>query len=156
MKKRIFALITALILLCCIYIILSGFLSDSHKHGSIRICVLDGFGKFPIENAKVVIPETGDELYTNADGLTEKVNVPVLRDIHYDGILRQNYGRITVLVYAQGYVPYGIFFVQIESDTDRLINAWVFENDGIEEQDPFVIIESPDTEWANELIRSYQ
>lgn len=121
--------------------------------GKICIAVYDGFTLEPIENAKVVIPEIDKTLYTGTDGKTDIITVPVLPDEHYNELKKQEYGRITVLVYADGYLPYGLFFAHVYPDTTRSPNIWLFEDDGGE---PFVIIESPNPVWANEIIERYK
>ena len=153
MRKYTLAAVAALLIITGSCIIFAATIKHDLPTGSIQICVCDGFTEEPIANARVVIPETGDELYTDSNGLTNPLEVPYLTDEHYKHISPQDYGRITVIVYADGYIPYAIFFVHVHKNENRLINTWLFEDDGT--SDPFVIIESPDTKWANELIRSY-
>ena len=120
--------------------------------GYLYINVFDGFTSLPIENARVVIPEIDSEFYTDDNGSTDKIKVPLLMDTHFNSIHKQEYGTITVIVYADGYTPYALFFTQIYKNETRSPNIWLFEDDGAK---PFIIIESPNELWAYELINKY-
>ena len=153
MKKIDLGSFSACIIIAALYLLLTLPQAQEKAEGKLIICVYDGFMQTPVQNAKVVIPETEQILYTDTSGKTEAFSVPIVRDTHFDDIKPQNYGRITVLVYADGYLPYALFFAQVTPDKTRRIDTWLFEDDGSE---PFIIIESPEKEWAFELIDEYQ
>lgn len=141
----VFLAFSALPLLSCTF-------SGTHETGFMRVCVHDGETDMPIEGARVVIPETGYECKTDSDGFTPVMELPVYYDEQYSKLLSQDYGRITVLVYCEGYVPYALYFTHIEPNTLRRgPNVWLFPGDGM----PFSIIEGPDDEWSERLIMEY-
>ena len=153
MKK---CLIISLLCLICVFAAVVFIISKcaEAEAGMFCIRVYDGFSSEPIEGAKVTIPETGMSFYTDKNGETEKITVPIEKDSHYDKLLKQEYGCATVIVSAEGYLPYAIFYVQVVKDTLRSPNIWLFKDDGTSPS--YVIIESPDSSWAETFIEKYQ
>ena len=127
--------------------------AGSNETGFMRVCVHDGETDMPLAGARVVIPETGGEYETGEDGFTPVMELPVYYDEQYNDILKQDYGRITVLVYHEGYVPYALYFTHVEPNTLRRgPNVWLFRGNG----SPFSIIEGPDDDWSERLIEEYR
>ncbi|MEL7608221.1 MAG: hypothetical protein AAGU74_01790 [Bacillota bacterium] len=125
--------------------------------GTIQIIVVDGFSDLPLEGASVVIPELDQTFATNAEGKTPMIDIPILQDEHYNTILSQPWGRITVLVYSEGYLPHALFYVMIWENQTRLgPTIYMFPEGSSYENQPFIVVEAPHRLWASELIEKYR
>ena len=123
--------------------------------GSISIRVLDGWTEAPIAHARVVIPETGSVLETDDSGRTALISVPVVPDAHFQRILPQDWGTVTVLVYAEGYYACALYHARVTADTAREnLPVRLFPQDGTLDV-PFSVIEAPDDDWVAEMLRRY-
>lgn len=123
----------------------------------LRVEVVDGMTETPIEGATVVIPELGKAFDTDKTGKTGVIDVPFLPDKHYDGILPQPWGEITLLVYKQDYATYALFHCQVVAGQTRMgPKILLFKNAELSTTQPFSIIEGPNRIWVNELIKKYQ
>ncbi len=123
----------------------------------LRVEVVDGMTEAPVEGAKVVIPELGKAFDTDKTGMTGVIDVPFLPDKHYDEILPQPWGEITLLVYKQDYATYALFHCQVVAGQTRMgPKILLFKNSELSTDQPFSIIEGPNRIWVNELIKKYQ
>ena len=123
--------------------------------GLLSVRVTDGWTDAPIENARVVIPESGGVCQTDGNGRTVLMEVPVLRDAHFRHILPQDWGTVTVLVYAEGYYACALYHARVAADAPREdLPIRLFPNDGTLET-PFSLIESPDEDWVREMLHRY-
>lgn len=123
--------------------------------GLLSVRVTDGWTDAPIENARVVIPESGGVCQTDGNGRTGLMEVPVLRDAHFRHILPQDWGTVTVLVYAEGYYACALYHARVAADAPREdLPIRLFPNDGTLET-PFSLIESPDEDWVREMLHRY-
>ncbi len=119
--------------------------------------VLEGYTETPIENASVVVVETGKVYQTDKDGMTDKIDVPVVRDTRYDSIMQKPWGEITLIVYKEGFVPYALFYLQVlGGQTREGVKILLFEEGQTESSQPFSIIEGPNRVWVNELVEMYR
>ena len=86
----------------CVCLALAALTSCAHskKRGTLRVRVTDGWTDAPIANARVVIPECGAVADTDAAGETDRIEIPIRGDEHFLHILPQDWGTVTVLVYA--------------------------------------------------------
>jgi len=151
---RLYGRYGQIILLVCMIAVMTG--CRERDRGTLSIRVLDGWSDGPIENARVVIPETGDVSMTDADGRTEPISVPILYDRHYANILPQHWGTVTLLIYADGYYAQAVYGVRTEKDTVRSdLIIRMFPGDGSMGEKPFVLVESPDSDWVCELLHRY-
>lgn len=129
---------------------------EPSETGGLSVCVVDGWEDRPIEGARVVIAETGAVCMTDAAGRTEKFTVPILRDRHFANILPQEWGTVTVLVYADGYYACALYQVRVDEGRVREdLSVRLFPGDGTMDGMPFLLVESPDSEWTAELLRRY-
>lgn len=125
--------------------------------GSIIIYVQDGNSKKPLQNACVSIPEAGTSFYTDENGKTETIRVPIIEDTEYKGILPKPWGEITILVYKNGYVDCAIFHVNIwENQTRNGPTVLLFPTSGDSSNQPFTLTEGPNRIWVNELLDKYR
>lgn len=137
---------TAFILL--VFVFLSGCARAPQRRCEMRLRVLDGITDTPIEGARVVVPETGECFYTDTSGLTPKMDLPVIPDPEYDELLPASEGRITFIVYAEGFTPYLLLYART-GRTRAPITALMFPDDG--SLSVFTVMEAPPQEWAEEL-----
>lgn len=150
MIKKIFAILAIIILFCsCSGVPSSSVAPCCH----MRLRVLDGMTDAPISGAEVVVPETGDRFITDENGSTVEMELPILPDTEYDKLLPSSEGRITFIVYAEGYVPLLLLYVRTRQNR-RTIDALMFNDDGT--LPVFTIIEAPPAEWSRELIEKYR
>jgi len=124
---------------------------ETSVFSSLTPYVIDGQTKLPIDNAVVVIPEFSETHYTRADGKTDVIRLPYLE--HSSEILKKDWQEITLLVYADGYAPYALFYLRLSADTHRQgPTVMLFPDRG----KVFSIIEGPPENWAEKLLKKYQ
>lgn len=150
LKNIVFSVICAL---ACLLVCACGGAPEASAHISIR--ALDAFTERPISGARVVIAETEETVYTDETGRTRPIRVPVLPDAQYEALLESGKGRITVIAYSAGYLPYVISYLRVTpGETREDITVYMFKDDG--SIPVFSIIEGPDMDWAAELARKYE
>ncbi len=120
----------------------------------VRIRVLDAFTEQPICGAKVVFAETEEFSYTDASGSTQLMRVPFLLDPQYEALLPSGKGRITLIAYSGGYLPYVLSYMRVSPGEVRDdITLYMFKDDG--SIPVFSIIEGPDEDWAAGLAEKF-
>ncbi len=150
-KKRGIIITAAVVIVICA-LALYLFSNNMTRTGLVRVRVRDAGTDAPIAGAQVIIPETGDVCFTDEQGMTPIMELPVLLDAHYNQLMEQEYGLITILVYCEGYVPYALYFAHVEPNRLRAgPNVWLFPGEGA----PFSIIEGPDEAWSQRFIEEY-
>lgn len=123
----------------------------------LTVNVLEGYTETPIKDASVVIVETGKVYQTDENGMTEKIDVPVIRDKRYDDIMQKQWGEITLIVYKEGFVPYALFYLQVVGGQTREgVKILLFEEGQTESAQPFSIIEGPNRVWVDALVEMYR
>lgn len=124
---------------------------------SLTVHVVEGYTESPIQDAAVVVVETGRTYHTDANGYTDVIDVPLVRDTRYDRILPKPWGEVTLIIYKEGFMPYALFYLQvIGGQTREGVKILLFEQGITESDEPFSIIEGPNRLWVNELIKKYQ
>lgn len=124
---------------------------------SLTVSVVEGYTETPIENASVVVAETGTSYQTDKNGMTDKIDVPVIRDTRFDSIIQKPWGEITLIVYKEGFVPYALFNLQVLSGQTREgVKILLFEKGQTESAEPFSIIEGPNRVWVDALVEKYR
>ena len=125
-------------------------------YGDIIPEVLDGMTMQPIEGAEVIVVETDKHVFTQADGKTPAIRVPIIEDAHFKDILKKPWGEITLIVHKEGYADYVLFHTQIwENERRQGPRILLFEADMEAAERPFVIVEGPQRLWVNELIKKF-
>lgn len=123
----------------------------------LTVKVVEGYTESPIEGASVVIIGTGEVYKTNSEGLTDVIEVPMVRDTRFDSVLPKPWGEVSMIIYKEGFVPYALFYLQvIENETREGVKILLFEKGITDSSEPFSIIEGPNRLWVNELIKMYQ
>jgi hypothetical protein len=168
MKKYTFPVAISVCLLLAAGAVITGSLlmnqGDSLEafNTSTNICkispvVLDGMTDEPIVGAKIVILE-GNEVYeTDVNGSTGEIEVPLITDARFNTILPKPWGEVTVIVYADGYLPYALFYLEVMAGQTRQgPEILMFTQKDAPSADPFSIIEGPNRQWVNALIKKYE
>jgi hypothetical protein len=128
-----------------------------HGEGHIQIQVVDGYSSRPLKGAVVVIPELNKRYITDSEGKTPQITADILKDRQYDSILPQDWGRLTVLTYFDGYKTYALFYTAVwENKLREGPVIFMFPEGSAEEGQPFTVIEAPQAEWVNRLIEKYR
>lgn len=131
-------------------------LNTMNGDATLQVCVVDGWTESPIEGASVVVPEIGQTFTTDSEGKTPVITVPVIEDETYNNILEKPWGEITLIIYNDGYIPYALFHLMVCKDEYRNgPTILLFEKGSTASDDPFCIVEGPDSSWVNELINKY-
>jgi hypothetical protein len=123
----------------------------------LTLRVLEGYTESPIADASVVVLETGKTYKTNDKGMTEVIEVPVIRDTRYDSILQKPWGEVSLIVYKDGFVPYALFYLQVlGGQTREGVKILLFEQGSTDSEEPFSIIEGPNRAWVDQLVEMYR
>jgi hypothetical protein len=123
----------------------------------LTVNVLEGYTETPIANASVAVVETGKVYQTDENGMTDKIDVPVIRDARYDSIIQKPWGEITLIIYKEGFVPYALFYLQVlGGQTREGVKILLFEEGQTESSEPFSIIEGPNRVWVDALVEMYR
>ncbi len=69
----------------------------------LRIEVIDGRTKQPLEGAEVVLIENEKRYVTGKDGHTEWFDAPIIRNPKYRPLVAELHGQLGVIVYKNGY-----------------------------------------------------
>ena len=124
-------------------------------NGFMRVRVLDGSDDTPIEGACVVVPEADLICVTDARGLTETMELPCVVDAALDALCPYDEGRVTLIVYADGYIPYLLLYCRVLPGQERETpTVYMWPDDG--SLPVFEVIEAPPLEWAAELVKMYE
>lgn len=124
---------------------------------SLTVSVVEGYTETPVDGACVVVVETGKIYQTSEDGMTPKIDVPVIRDSRFDSIMQKPWGEITLIVYKEGFVPYALFYLQVlGGQTREGVKILLFEEGQTESAEPFSIIEGPNRVWVDALVEMYR
>ncbi len=131
---------------------------DAPTHfGYIVPMVVDGFSEEPLQNALVVIPETGQHFFTGEDGTTASIRIPILEDPRFSEIVPQPWGEATLIVYKEGYIEYVLLNAHIwENQTRKGPKILLFPEEAGSPSEPFAIMEGPHRMWVNELVKKYR
>ncbi len=119
--------------------------------------VVEGYSEAPIANAQVVVVETGETYATDANGNTEAIAVPAVRDARYDKVLPKPWAEVSLIIYKDGYIPYALFYLQVMGGQTREgVKILLFEEGSSGSSEPFSIVEGPNRAWVDELVEKYR
>ncbi len=129
----------------------------SSAGAKLTLKVVEGYTETPITGAKVVILETGKVYETDENGDTQVIEVPVIRDARFDGLIPKPWGEVSLIVYKDGFLPYALFYLQVTGgETRKGVKILLFENNSTGSTEPFSIIEGPNRLWVDELVKKYR
>jgi len=122
------------------------------SYGAFSPKVIDGQTGLPIEGAVVIVPEASLRQTTDLHGTTpEPIRIPYNRTPSV--LSEKDWCEVTLLVYAEGYAPYALFYLQLRENTLRSgPTVMLFPHEGA----AFSIIEGPPQEWVEGLVEKYR
>jgi hypothetical protein len=156
MKKKLFALyVLAGLLICVLGVVLFMFLQNPHGH--LEVTVVDAYTLRPLENTSVVIPESGITAVTDASGRALLKGIPIDKDGALNALLPMNCGRVTLLVYRDGYLPFALFYTQVfENHIRNGPTIYMFPTGTESGLEAITVIEAPAYTWVKALLEKYQ
>lgn len=153
MKKKILFWAIASLLPVAVLII---FLTQNNRTGHLKINVINAYTSLPVANATVVIPEIPASYTTDELGHVTIFNIPVMPNKSMDAILKSDCGEVTLLCYAEGYIPFVLFHTHVYENSVKSPTLYMFP-DGMESGRTFAaLIETPSDGWTEELLKKYE
>ena len=123
----------------------------------VIIQVIDEFSNKPIDNATVCILETKHYENTNKHGLTNSIEVPIIRNSNFDLHLKRTWGELTILVYKNGYYDNISFYNNVYPNSTRVgLTIKLREIIYPEENNTIITTELPNKQWCETLIKLYK
>ncbi len=123
--------------------------------GSISFKVLDGETGAHLKDVCVVALDTDTEFLTDDQGLTGKIEVPIIPDTRFDKINRKSWGETSMVFYKEGYAPYALFYVQVQANKYREnVEILMFKSD--QKSSALSIIEGPQRDWVDAIVSKYE
>lgn len=123
----------------------------------MEVSVVDAYTLRPLENSHVVVPEAGIEAVTDQNGRASLCGIPVERDAQLNALLPMDCGRVTLLIYREGYLPFALFHAQVYAG--RVRNGptiYMFPTGTESGLEAITVIEAPAYDWVRELLTNYQ
>lgn len=158
--KLLFVFILIVLNLTCLFTLSFDqqlYTSSMQSNASIVITVLENGTNKPIDNAAVCIIETKSYYSTNNNGVTEKIEVPVIRNQNFDNSLIRNFGEITILAYKPGYSDHIHFYEEVRPSQTKL--GIIIKLTPIYSQTdttPTITCNTPNKSWAEQLINIFK
>lgn len=147
----LFAVLGLILLGLVIYVAFKG-----REYGHIDAAVVDAYTMEPIEGAILVFPDCGKQAITDKAGRAQVFGLPIHKHEQQNRLLPQPYGECTILVYREGYIPYALFYVQLQPGRIRS-GPTIFLFRYYEGAPPAItIVEAPTDEWAWELAEKFR
>ena len=148
-----------LVILMMTVILLTGCGKEANpegKTGKVIFTAVDGLTGQTIPDVRVVVPEGNLIAYTNDNGRTEQMNIPIIEESNVP--MKKNYGTFTVLAYAEGYCDFCLFYAQLSPEQERNVKIFLFQKDSplASGGAPLATVESPENEWVKELAEHYR
>ncbi|HEY8423586.1 MAG TPA: carboxypeptidase-like regulatory domain-containing protein [Clostridia bacterium] len=127
---------------------------SQNEYGYLKIRVIDLVTREPVAGATVCIVESNQYYTTDKNGFTPTIQAPYLKNTNFDNVLERPWGDITILAYKEGYVDYLVFYIMLPKNATRHLTITLAPYSAGAE--PYLLIESPDDEWAKEIIKKYK
>ena len=97
-----------------------------HMHGRLRVKAMDGRTHKPLAGAEVVVLETEKRYRTDAEGLTQWIDAPVLRSARYRFLVNELHGQLTLISYKNGYQDSIHMGVRVNEKSDTKVTIWQY------------------------------
>lgn len=128
---------------------------NSQAYGHISLYVIDAYTLAPLKNATIVIPECGVTGTTDARGVALISSVPLDMDSEFIRLTGASYGEVTLIIYAEGYLP--CVWLKVHMQPSRIRNGptvYMFP-EGSEQYSVIVFSESPDDALMRDFVERY-
>lgn len=151
-----------ILLICCVLLVTAGVLctlffeQKTPPYGHLSLYVIDAYTLRPLADAVIVLPESGITGKTNARGMALISSIPVDTDAAFNRLTGAEYGEITMLIYAEGYLPCVWLKVHMFPSRIRSGSTVYMFPVGSEEVKVTVFTEAPDEEMMLEFLRRHR
>ena len=152
--RRIFIFFVSALLLAALALFAS--LARRAKHyGHISLYVIDAYTLEPLANAAIVLPESGVAAETDARGVALLSCVPIDMKSDFMLLTGASYGEITMIIYADGYLP--CVWLKVHVSPGRVRNGptvYMFPENK-ESVDVTVFTEAPDEALMLDFVKKF-
>lgn len=158
-KITLVALLLILNILCLFSIrpIESQQIVAQNEYGRLAITVLELNTNKPVDNASICIVESREYYSTNKNGLTDTIQVPILKNNNLNNSLQTNWGEITLLVYKPGFADHVAFYQSVPIKQTRLgVVVYLTPIYSADDTLPTITTNAPNNIWIKELIKTYK
>lgn len=123
--------------------------------GHLKLTVVDAYSNRIVEGAQIVLPEAGLSAVSDTHGNAYVYGVPLRAEPGALGKIESDYGETTILVYAQGYLPFALFHAHVYPNRIRNGPTLYLFPVGEEGMEAISMIESPAEDWVKRLLAAY-
>ncbi len=152
-KRALVALGTALTLVVILLALSCERQAPNYAH--ISLYVIDAYTLRPLEGATIVLPESGITGESNARGTAFLSSIPIDTNSAFNRLTGAEYGEITMLIYAKGYLPCVWFKVHMYPSRIRSGPTIYMFPEGSEEVKVTVFTEAPEDLLMQEFVRRF-
>lgn len=99
----------------------------TRKTAKLRIRVIDGRTKEPIEGAEVVLIETEQRFKTDAQGYTPWFDAPVIRNPKYRPMVAELHGQLGAISYKDGYRDSIHLGIRVHEGIRQQTTIWMYK-----------------------------
>ncbi|SIS78291.1 hypothetical protein [Alicyclobacillus vulcanalis] len=99
----------------------------TRKTAKLRIRVIDGRTKQPLQNAEVVLIETEQRFKTDAQGYTPWFDAPVLRNPRYRPMVAELHGQLGAIAYKDGYRDSIHLGIRVHEGIRQQTTIWMYK-----------------------------
>lgn len=154
-KISLFPILLAMAGLVFVGLMLYAAFAD-REYGHMDVSVVDAYTLEPLEGALLVFPDSGHSAKTDTLGRAQVFGLPIHKHREQNKILPQPYGECTLLAYREGYIPYALFYVQLQPGRIRSGPTIYLFPDYEGAPAAITIVESPTYDWAKGLVEKYK
>lgn len=131
-------------------------LSYKSEIGVIVPVVTDAATGKSVENAAIVFPMNGKCVYSDSEGKTDEIILPLYSDKNYIERFAKPFGITDIIVYADGYITHSVFGVQYLAGEERTVELKLIPKSLGEGKENIVMYEAPASEWADAYIDEFR
>lgn len=99
----------------------------TRKTAKLRIRVIDGRTKEPIDGAEVVLIETEQRFKTDAQGFTPWFDAPVIRNPKYRPMVAELHGQLGAIAYKDGYRDSIHLGIRVHEGIRQQTTVWMYK-----------------------------
>lgn len=154
-RKHLSFIIVVAAFTCVALVLFLTIENENDRFGHISVYVIDAYSYKPLKNAAVVIPECENTVYTDARGVALLSSVPIDMDSDFIRLTGASYGEITMIIYAEGYLPCVWFKVHIYPSRIRSGPTIYMFPEGGEDVLVTVFTESPEDTLMRDFVARY-
>ncbi|WP_062309274.1 hypothetical protein [Alicyclobacillus sendaiensis] len=115
----------------------------TRKTAKLRIRVIDGRTKEPIQGAEVVLIETEQRFKTDAQGYTPWFDAPVIRNPRYRPMVAELHGQLGAIAYKDGYRDSIHLGIRVHEGIRQQTTIWMYEIGPVDRRIEPVLYQEP-------------